>query len=173
MEIKNLTTQLFQSIDVNTYYSFLDEFEYEDLEIRNIFEAAFVRAFDLKVSTTEYYHPREYNFIGDLMFFDLEIDDEFYKELKSYFENLDDKFYNWLKYTWGTRDGYFSFMPYGEEKEWFIENIQNHNGDAWSLLLDYYMSHERDVEYEMAQEDFYDLCCEVLTRICDEDEMED
>ena len=78
------------------------------------------------VKVTKYWHPREYNFVTDQLYLDVELDDGL--EVEDWVRNAvkeigkpehKEKVSKFIKDNWKSRDGFTSFMPAEDYDEFF------------------------------------------------------
>ena len=87
-------------------------------------------------------HPRQYNFYTDWIDFDLEICDDYIRNIKSAVRDNEDDFFRFAKKNFGSYDGFISFYPYAKEDFYESEKTEY----ILSMWIMYRMSQENDIE---------------------------
>ncbi len=120
----------------------------------------------VEIYATGVYHPREYNYSGDELEFDLVVNEDEYNALKDKVVN-DEGFANYLKSNYSSRDGFISSMP---------DSITEFNSaDSWKQLVQVIMYALKDKNFEHIEDSYIDSFMEAVwqefPRIEDEDEL--
>lgn len=120
----------------------------------------------VEIYATGVYHPREYNYSGDELEFDLVVNENEYNALKDKVVN-DEGFANYLKSNYSSRDGFISSMP---------DSITEFNSaDSWKQLVQVIMYALKDTNFEQIEDSYIDSFMEAVwqefPRIDDEDEL--
>lgn len=120
----------------------------------------------VEIYATGVYHPREYNYSGDELEFDLVVNENEYNALKDKVVN-DEGFADYLKSNYSSRDGFISSMP---------DSIAEFNSaDSWKQLVQVIMYALKDVNFEHIEDSYLDSFMEAVwqefPRIEDEDEL--
>ena len=112
--------------------------EYIENAIKKVLPSAKVKALSL-------YHPKEYNFSGDELEFDLTISSDEYNTLKEDVVNNQD-FNTFLRNNYGSYDGFISSMP---------DNLDDfNNSEDWKQLVQVIMFALRNEDLQIIQDEY-------------------
>lgn len=114
----------------------------------------YTQLFDGKIrvvqSTGSIDSPKWYNFRGDELDFEIDVDDAYFDEIKS---ALTQDFFVWIKKRYGSYDGFISFMPYLQDD--YMKALAGSDRER-ALAMWMYWVYEQGGEWG-TDDDLYDL----------------
>ena len=127
--------------------------------INEILESIEGKIGECSVSNVTFHSPREYNYSGDWLEFEMEVPEDIREIMVRIYEPLDkDEFYTWTVKHFGSRSGFYSFFPYSQERfeDVLYRNAISRDYDfnrALAMFL-YYMLERDDCNFPYFQHSF-------------------
>lgn len=114
-----------------------------------------------EISDVSFHSPREYNFGGDWLEFEMEVSDDITTRIYTDYKKNTAEFLEFAKQHFGSHSGFISFMPYTKEKFEFAMKSGKDLDRAAGMYF-YYLESKEDME--MYQRDFVDSVSEKVAQ---------
>lgn len=138
-EVKYWDDHAYDTFDTATYDQYVAECAMELMT--DVYSQLFGEKICIVQETGSINSPKWYNFRGDELDFEIDVEDSYFDEIKS---ELTSEFFVWTKKRYGSYDGFISFMPYRQDD--YMEALAGSDRER-ALAMWMYWVYEKNGEW--------------------------